>query len=47
MTAVDEWEAELEAAGELTSDAADAIIAAHGDRGARAIEAVAEERVKE
>ena len=43
MTAVDEWKADLEAAGELTSDAADAIIAAHGDRGVRAIEAVGEQ----
>ena len=47
MTAVDEWKADLEAAGELTSDAADAIIATHGDRGVRAIEAVGERRVKE
>ncbi|WP_254839844.1 hypothetical protein [Natronomonas marina] len=47
MTAVDDWESKLEAAGELTSDAADTIIAAHGDRGVRAIEAVGEERVKE
>ena len=46
MNAVEEWEADLEAAGELTSDAADAIIAAHGDRGVRAIEAVGERRVK-
>ena len=47
MTAVDEWKADLEAAGELTSDAADAIIATHGDRGVRAIEAVGERRAKE
>ena len=47
VTAVDEWKADLEAAGELTSDAADAIIATHGDRGVRAIEAVGERRVKE
>ena len=47
VTAVEEWEADLEAAGELTSDAADAIIATHGDRGVRAIEAVGERRVKE
>ena len=46
MTAVDEWESELEAAGELTSDATDAIVATHGDRGVRAIEAVGEQRVK-
>ncbi|PSQ17981.1 hypothetical protein BRD02_02245 [Halobacteriales archaeon QS_8_69_73] len=46
VTAVDEWESELEAAGELTSDATDAIVATHGDRGVRAIEAVGERRVK-
>jgi predicted nucleic acid-binding Zn finger protein len=47
VSAVDDWESKLEAAGELTSDAADTIIAAHGDRGVRAIEAVGEDRVKE
>jgi predicted nucleic acid-binding Zn finger protein len=47
VTAVDEWEQTLEAAGELTPEAADRIIAVHGDRGQRAIEAVAEQRVKE
>ena len=47
MNAVEQWEATLEDAGELSSDAVDRIIAAHGDRGVRAIEAVAEERVKE
>ena len=47
VTAVEEWAATLEAAGELTSEAADAIIATHGDRGVRAIEAVGERRVKE
>jgi predicted nucleic acid-binding Zn finger protein len=46
VTAVDEWERLLEAAGELTSEAADRIIAVHGDRGASAIEAVGERRVK-
>jgi predicted nucleic acid-binding Zn finger protein len=47
VTAVEEWAATLAAAGELTSEAADAIIATHGDRGVRAIEAVGERRVKE
>ncbi|QLD85425.1 hypothetical protein HWV23_06690 [Natronomonas halophila] len=47
MTAVDEWEAILEADGELSSDAVDRIIATHGDRGVKAIEAVGEKRVKE
>ncbi|MDR9382089.1 MAG: hypothetical protein RI560_10540 [Natronomonas sp.] len=46
MSAVDEWERLLESAGELTSEAADRIIAAHGDRGVTAIEAVGERRVK-
>ncbi|MEF8776408.1 MAG: hypothetical protein V5A43_07895 [Haloarculaceae archaeon] len=47
MTAVDEWMATLEEAGELTPEAVDSIIAVHGDRGQRAIEAVGEGRVKE
>jgi predicted nucleic acid-binding Zn finger protein len=47
VTAVDEWEQTLDTAGELTPEAADRIIAVHGDRGQRAIEAVAEQRVKE
>jgi predicted nucleic acid-binding Zn finger protein len=46
VTAVDEWEATLAAAGELTPAAVDRIIAVHGDRGSRAIEAVGEGRVK-
>jgi predicted nucleic acid-binding Zn finger protein len=46
VTAVDEWEAMLERAGELTPAAVDRLVAAHGDRGQRAIEAVAEGRVK-
>ncbi len=46
MTPVDEWEAALSDAGELTSDAVDRIIATHGERGVKAIEAVAERRVK-
>ncbi|PSQ09592.1 hypothetical protein BRC95_00560 [Halobacteriales archaeon QS_5_68_33] len=47
MSAVEEWEAALAEAGELTPAVVDAILDAHGERGARAIEAVAEERVKE
>ncbi|MFB6080945.1 MAG: hypothetical protein ABEJ81_08105 [Haloferacaceae archaeon] len=40
------WRATLDEAGELTGVAVEAIIAAHGARGRRAIEAVSEERVK-
>ena len=47
MSAVDEWEAMLAEAGELSPAAVDRIIAVHGDRGQRAIEAVGEGRVKE
>jgi predicted nucleic acid-binding Zn finger protein len=47
VTAVDEWQATLEASGELTPGVVDRIVAVHGDRGQRAIEAVAEQRVKE
>lgn len=47
VTALDRWESILEADGELSSDAVDAIIDTHGDRGVKAIEAVGEQRVKE
>ncbi|WP_299235999.1 hypothetical protein [Natronomonas sp.] len=47
MTPVEEWERLLEASGELTSEAVDSVIATHGDRGADAIEAVGEKRVKQ
>jgi predicted nucleic acid-binding Zn finger protein len=47
VTAVDEWERLLAEAGELTADAAGRILEAHGERGSKAIEAVAEQRVKE
>ena len=47
MSAVDEWEATLADAGELTPEAVDRIVTVHGDRGQRAIEAVGEGRVKE
>lgn len=46
MTTVDEWQDALADSGELTAQAVDRIIAIHGSRGSRAIEAVAEERVK-
>ncbi len=46
VTAVDDWEAALAAAGELTADVVEDIVAVHGDRGRRAIEAVGEDRVK-
>ena len=47
MTAVDDWERDLAAAGELTPELVDRLIGLHGDRGQRAIEAVGERRVKE
>jgi predicted nucleic acid-binding Zn finger protein len=47
VTAVDDWVARLEAAGELAPDAVDRILTVHGDRGRKAIDAVSEERVKE
>jgi len=46
MTAVDDWEAALERHGALDPTVVDDIIALHGDRGQRAIEAVGENRVK-
>lgn len=42
-----DWQAELEAAGKLTPTVVEALLAAHGDRGRRAMEAVSERRVKE
>jgi predicted nucleic acid-binding Zn finger protein len=47
VTAVEEWESALETAGELTPEVVERIIDAHESRGTRAIEAVAERRVKE
>jgi len=47
VTAVDDWVSDLEAAGELTPAVVESIVAVHGDRGRRAIEAVGERRVKE
>jgi len=46
MESVDDWRSALAAAGELTGPIATAIVSAHGDRGQRALEAVAESRVK-
>ncbi|WP_280535715.1 hypothetical protein [Halopenitus sp. POP-27] len=46
MDSADDWHAALAAAGELTGPVTAAIVDAHGDRGTRAIEAVAEGRVK-
>ncbi|MFB6219479.1 MAG: hypothetical protein ABEH77_09960 [Halobacteriaceae archaeon] len=47
MNAVDEWQRALETAGELSGEVVESILSVHGDRGARAIEAVSEGRVKE
>jgi len=46
VTAVDEWQADLAEAGELSGSIVERITRLHGDRGARAIEAVGEGRVK-
>jgi predicted nucleic acid-binding Zn finger protein len=43
---VDEWRSDLAAAGELTASVVERIVALHGGRGRRAIEAVSEQRVK-
>lgn len=42
-----DWRAQLETTGELTAAATEAILAAHGERGRKAIDAVAERRVKQ
>jgi len=46
VTDVEEWEAALEREEALTGEVVDAILAVHGERGSRAIDAVAERRVK-
>jgi len=46
MEPVDDWQAAIAEAGELTGPAAAAVVDEHGDRGKRAIEAVGEGRVK-
>jgi len=43
----DDWRKRLETDGRLTPSAVQDILAAHGDRGRRAIEAVSEGRVKQ
>ena len=47
MNAVDKWERRLETAGKLRPETVDRIITLHGDRGKRALDAVAERRVKQ
>lgn len=47
MTTVEEWQAALAEREELAPEITERIIAIHGDRGARAIEAVSEGRVKQ
>ena len=47
MNRVEQWQADLEAAGRLTPDVTNRLLSVHGDRGAQAIEAVSEDRVKE
>jgi predicted nucleic acid-binding Zn finger protein len=47
VNAVEEWQAALEDAGELTPEVVNRVLATHGERGARAVDAVAEERVKQ
>ncbi len=47
VTSVDEWERALASEGELTPALVERLIDVHGDRGQRALEAVAERRVKE
>lgn len=47
MTAVDAWERALEREGRLTPDVVNQMLAVHGDRGQRALDAVGERRVKQ
>ncbi|WP_158058716.1 hypothetical protein [Halorussus halophilus] len=47
MNVVEQWQSDLESAGQLTPTVTNAILRAHDDRGAQAIEAVSEGRVKE
>ncbi|MFW6018547.1 MAG: hypothetical protein ACOCPX_06970 [Halapricum sp.] len=47
MNGVERWQAALEEAGELDAEIVDRITTLHGSRGVRAIEAVAEGRVKQ
>ena len=47
MTALDEWQADLAEAGELSGPIVERILALHGERGRQAIEAMTERRVKQ
>ena len=47
MNVVERWQAALETEEQLTPDVTDTILRAHGDRGAQAIEAVSEGRIKQ
>ncbi len=47
MTDIEGWVDDLDAAGGLTPELVERIVDIHGDRGARAIEAVSERRVKQ
>jgi len=47
VTAVEDWRDALAEAGELTPEIVSRILAVHGDRGRRAIDAVGEGRVKQ
>ena len=46
MAEIENWRSALAAAGKLQPDIVTALLSVHGDRGARAIEAVSEHRVK-
>jgi predicted nucleic acid-binding Zn finger protein len=47
MSGVEDWREALAARGQVAGPIAEAIISTHGNRGARAIEAVSEGRVKQ
>jgi predicted nucleic acid-binding Zn finger protein len=47
VTAVDDWQSALDEAGELDPATTQRLLRAHGSRASRAIEAVAEGRVKQ
>ena len=47
MNPVEQWQRDLSEAGELSGPVVERILGVHGDRGARALEAVSERRVKE
>jgi predicted nucleic acid-binding Zn finger protein len=46
VSGVEDWREALASRGRVVGPIADAIVSAHGDRGAKAIEAVSEGRVK-